>query len=479
MSDKSGDSRAPDFGRFTDRARRIVVLAQEEARMLNHDHIGTEHILLGLIHERDGVAAKALESLGISLDAVRQQVEEIIGRGQRTLSGHIPFTQRAKKVLQLSERASVQLDHHYIGTEHILLGLIRDSSAGGSGVEGVGVAGQVLDNLGVTNLDLIRAQVIRFIYGNSGEQQVATSNDSAAPVLSVPPVVNLDPSPSSALDHSGRNLTRAARHGRPDPVVGREREIERVMQVLSRHAVSSPVLVGAPGIGKTAIVHGLAARIAQGDVPLAFAGKKLFAVDPSEVARTAATQEDFDRRVTQILAESPGHGDVIVFFDDLRQGAGERFYFWSLLRSVLVRREAQIIGATTLEAYERLPGIGRALVPVPVTEPTVSHTVEILKSLCDRFATHHRISITEGALALTARLVAERLPDRRLPVKAIDLLDESASLAAMRGLPELDEALITETAATMLGVATDAATAPPLFPPEPMTEDDREIWAMS
>src|ERR1700759_4272884 len=292
------------FERFTDRARRVVVLAQEEARMLNHNYIGTEHILLGLIHEGEGVAAKALESLGISLDAVRQQVEEIIGQGQQAPSGHIPFTPRAKKVLELSLREALQLGHNYIGTEHILLGLIR---------EGDGVAAQVLVKLGA-DLNRVRQQVIQLLHGYQGKEPASGAGTSAESA----------PSTSLVLDQFGRNLTAAAREGKLDPVIGREKEIERVMQVLSRRTKNNPVLVGAPGVGKTAVVEGLAQKIVQGEVPETIKDKQLYTLDLGALVAGSRYRGDFEERLKKVLTEIRTRGDIILFIDQLHTlvGAG-------------------------------------------------------------------------------------------------------------------------------------------------------------
>ena len=289
------------FERFTDRARRVVVLAQEEARMLNHNYIGTEHILLGLIHEGEGVAAKALESLGISLDAVRQQVEEIIGQGQQAPSGHIPFTPRAKKVLELSLREALQLGHNYIGTEHILLGLIR---------EGEGVAAQVLVKLGA-DLNKVRQQVIQLLNGYQSKEPAGTAAEAT-------------PSTSLVLDQFGRNLTQAAREGKLDPVIGREKEIERLMQVLSRRTKNNPVLIGEPGVGKTAVVEGLAQAIVKGEVPETLKDKQLYTLDLGSLVAGSRYRGDFEERLKKVLKEIRTRGDIIMFIDEIHTlvGAG-------------------------------------------------------------------------------------------------------------------------------------------------------------
>ena len=418
------------FERFTDRARRVVVLAQEEARMLNHNYIGTEHILLGLIHEGEGVAAKALESLGISLEAVRQQVEEIIGQGQQAPSGHIPFTPRAKKVLELSLREALQLGHNYIGTEHILLGLIR---------EGDGVAAQVLVKLGA-DLNRVRQQVIQLLHGYQGKEPTSagTSAESA-------------PSTSLVLDQFGRNLTAAAREGKLDPVIGREKEIERVMQVLSRRTKNNPVLVGAPGVGKTAVVEGLAQKIVQGEVPETIKDKQLYTLDLGALVAGSRYRGDFEERLKKVLKEIRTRGDIILFIDEIHTlvGAGAAegaIDAASILKPMLARGELQTIGATTLDEYrkylEKDAALERRFQPIQVAEPTISHTIEILKGLRDRYEAHHRVSITDGALVASAQLADRYISDRFLPDKAIDLIDEAGSRMRIRRMtapPDLRE----------------------------------------
>ena len=418
------------FERFTDRARRVVVLAQEEARMLNHNYIGTEHILLGLIHEGEGVAAKALESLGISLDAVRQQVEEIIGQGQQAPSGHIPFTPRAKKVLELSLREALQLGHNYIGTEHILLGLIR---------EGEGVAAQVLVKLGA-DLNKVRQQVIQLLSGYQGKEP-ATSGGPAEGT----------PSTSLVLDQFGRNLTAAAREGKLDPVIGREKEIERVMQVLSRRTKNNPVLIGEPGVGKTAVVEGLAQNIVKGEVPETLKDKQLYTLDLGALVAGSRYRGDFEERLKKVLKEIRTRGDIILFIDEMHTlvGAGAAegaIDAASILKPMLARGELQTIGATTLDEYrkhvEKDAALERRFAPIQVQAPDVPHTVEILKGLRDRYESHHRVSITDGALEAAARLSDRYISDRQLPDKAIDLIDEAGSRLRIRRMtapPDLRE----------------------------------------
>jgi ATP-dependent Clp protease ATP-binding subunit ClpC len=403
------------FERFTDRARRVVVLAQEEARMLNHNYIGTEHILLGLIHEGEGVAAKGLEALGISLEGVRAQVEEIIGQGQQAPSGHIPFTPRAKKVLELSLREALQLGHNYIGTEHILLGLIR---------EGEGVAAQVLVKLGA-DLNRVRQQVIQLLSGYQGKEAVQTGGPAEG-----------TPSTSLVLDQFGRNLTQAAREGKLDPVIGRENEIERVMQVLSRRTKNNPVLIGEPGVGKTAVVEGLAQAIYKNDVPETLKDKQLYSLDLGALVAGSRYRGDFEERLKKVLKEIKTRGDIILFIDEIHTlvGAGAAegaIDAASILKPMLARGELQTIGATTLDEYrkhvEKDAALERRFQPIQVKEPSVAHTIEILKGLRDRYETHHRVSITDGALAAAANMADRYVSDRFLPDKAIDLIDEAGS----------------------------------------------------
>ena len=403
------------FERFTDRARRVVVLAQEEARMLNHNYIGTEHILLGLIHEGEGVAAKGLESLGISLEGVRAQVEEIIGQGQQAPSGHIPFTPRAKKVLELSLREALQLGHNYIGTEHILLGLIR---------EGEGVAAQVLVKLGA-DLNRVRQQVIQLLSGYQGKEAVSQGGPAEG-----------TPSTSLVLDQFGRNLTAAAREGKLDPVIGRDLEIERVMQILSRRTKNNPVLIGEPGVGKTAVVEGLAQAIAKNDVPETLKDKQLYSLDLGALVAGSRYRGDFEERLKKVLKEIKTRGDIIIFIDEIHTlvGAGAAegaIDAASILKPMLARGELQTIGATTLDEYrkhiEKDAALERRFQPIQVKEPSVAHTIEILKGLRDRYETHHRVSITDGALAAAANMADRYISDRFLPDKAIDLIDEAGS----------------------------------------------------
>lgn len=424
------------FERFTDRARRVVVLAQEEARMLNHNYIGTEHILLGLIHEGEGVAAKALESLGISLEAVRSQVEEIIGQGQQAPSGHIPFTPRAKKVLELSLREALQLGHNYIGTEHILLGLIR---------EGEGVAAQVLVKLGA-DLTRVRQQVIQLLSGYQGKEAEASGTPAGSGGREAG-----TPSSSTVLDQFGRNLTQAAMEGKLDPVVGRAKEVERIMQVLSRRTKNNPVLIGEPGVGKTAVVEGLAQAIVNNEVPETLKDKQLYSLDLGSLVAGSRYRGDFEERLKKVLKEINQRGDIILFIDEIHTlvGAGAAegaIDAASILKPKLARGELQTIGATTLEEYrkhiEKDAALERRFQPVQVPEPSVELSIEILKGLRDRYEAHHRVTITDSALAAAAQLADRYINDRFLPDKAIDLIDEAGArmrIKRMTAPPDLRE----------------------------------------
>ncbi len=409
-----------------------MVLAQEEARLLNHNYIGTEHILLGLIHEGEGVAAKALESLGISLQAVRDQVEEIIGQGGSSPSGHIPFTPRAKKVLELSLREALQLGHNYIGTEHILLGLIR---------EGEGVAAQVLTKLGA-DLSRVRQQVIQLLSGYSGsgadgpegsrkERASATTGGGSGDAASG----------SLVLDQFGRNLTQLAREKKLDPVIGRLREAERVMQVLSRRTKNNPVLVGEPGVGKTAIVEGLARSIAANEVPEPLRDKQLYTLDLGALVAGSRYRGDFEERLKKVLKEIKTRGDIILFIDELHTlvGAGAAegaIDAASILKPMLARGELQTIGATTLDEYrkhlEKDAALERRFQKIIVDEPAVPLTIEILKGLRERYEDHHKVTITDQALVAAANLADRYISDRHLPDKAIDLIDEAGSRLRLR-----------------------------------------------
>ena len=398
------------------------MLAQEEARLLNHSFIGTEHILLGLIHEGEGVAAKALESLGISLEAVREKVEETIGMAGTAPSGSPPFTPRAKKVLELSLREALQLGHSYIGTEHMLLGLVR---------EGEGVAATVLVSLGA-DLGRVRQQVIQLMSGNQGKESVGASQGSSS---------GDNPSGSPVLDQFGRNLTQLARDGKLDPVIGRAKEIERVMQVLSRRTKNNPVLIGEPGVGKTAIVEGLAQRIVSNEVPETLTGKQLYTLDLGALVAGSRYRGDFEERLKKVLKEIRTRGDIVLFIDEIHTlvGAGAAegaIDAASILKPMLARGELQTVGATTIDEYrkhlEKDAALERRFQPVKVDQPTVALTIDILKGLRDRYESHHAVSITDQALVAAANLADRYLADRYLPDKAIDLIDEAGSRLRIR-----------------------------------------------
>lgn len=422
------------FERFTDRARRVIVLAQEEARMLNHNYIGTEHILLGLIQEGEGVAAKALESMGISLEDVRGEVEAIIGHGTQPHNGHIPFTPRAKKVLELSLREGLQMGHKYIGTEFLLLGLIR---------EGEGVAAQVLTKLGA-DLPRVRQQVIQLLSGyegNQGDKPEASSGPVGAGTGAQNPGRQGpgnqgERSNSLVLDQFGRNLTQAAKDGKLDPVVGRESEIERIMQVLSRRTKNNPVLIGEPGVGKTAVVEGLALDIVNGKVPETLKDKQVYSLDLGSLVAGSRYRGDFEERLKKVLKEINQRGDIILFIDEIHTlvGAGAAegaIDAASLLKPKLARGELQTIGATTLDEYrkhiEKDAALERRFQPVQVDEPSMEDTVTILRGLRDKYEAHHRVSYTDEALKAAASLSDRYINDRFLPDKAVDLLDEAGA----------------------------------------------------
>ena len=432
------------FERFTDRARRVVVLAQDEARELNHNYIGTEHILLGLISEGDGVAAKALESMGISLDAVRSEVVDIIGRGAQPPSGHVPFTPRAKKVLEYSLREALQLGHKYIGTEHLLLGLIR---------EGEGVAAQVLVKLGA-DLPRVRQQVIQLLSGFQGDESDGGPEQRPVGATSGARVQEGNrQSGSLVLDQFGRNLTVAAREGKLDPVVGREKEIERIMQVLSRRTKNNPVLIGEPGVGKTAVVEGLALDIVNGKVPETLKDKQLYSLDLGSLVAGSRYRGDFEERLKKVLKEINQRGDIILFIDEIHTlvGAGAAegaIDAASILKPKLARGELQTIGATTLDEYrkhiEKDAALERRFQPVNVPEPSVDLTIEILRGVRDKYEAHHRISIADQALVAAATLSDRYINDRFLPDKAVDLIDEAGArmrikrMTAPADLQEID-----------------------------------------
>jgi ATP-dependent Clp protease ATP-binding subunit ClpC len=424
------------FERFTEKARRVVVYAQEEARMLNQNYIGTEHLLLGLIREQDGIAAKALESLSISLEDVHQQVEELIGRGTYVPTGHIPFTPRAKKVLELSLREALQLGHNYIGTEHILLGLIR---------EGEGVAAQVLLNLGA-DLEKVRSAVIQLLSGYYGGKQTEPGEDRRGG----------RGGENALLDEFGRNLTLAADEGKLDPVVGREQEIERVMQILSRRTKNNPVLIGEPGVGKTAVVEGLAQKIARDEVPETIRDKQLYTLDLAALVAGSKYRGEFEERLKKVIKEIRERGDIILFIDEMHTlvGAGAAegaIDAASIIKPALARGELQTIGATTLDEFrkyvEKDPALERRFQPIMVGEPSVEETKEILLGLRDRYEAHHRVSITDAAVDAAATLADRYISDRFLPDKAIDLIDEAGSkmrikmMTAPPGIREVEDRL--------------------------------------
>ena len=424
------------FERFTDRARRVIVLAQEEARGLKHNYIGTEHLLLGLIHEGDGVAAKALEMAGISLDEAQGAVIELIGEGEKPVEGHIPFTPRAKRVFELSFREALQLGHNYIGTEHLLLGLLK---------EGDGVAAQVLHKLNADPNE-VRKGVMSLLQGyhsQGDKESVGTGGQTMRE--------GRERGNSALLEQFGRNLTQQAREGKLDPVIGRSNEMERVMQVLSRRTKNNPVLIGEPGVGKTAVVEGLAQAIVRGDVPETIKGKQIYSLDMGSLVAGSRYRGDFEERLKKVLKEIKTRGDIIVFIDEIHTlvGAGAAegsIDAAQMLKPMLARGELQTIGATTLDEYrkhiEKDAALERRFQPVKVDEPTLEETIGILKGLRDRYEAHHKVIITDEAIEASASLADRYVSDRFLPDKAIDLMDEAGARLRIRRMtapPELRE----------------------------------------
>jgi len=409
---------ADRFDKFTERARRVLTLAQEEAQRFNHNYIGTEHLLLGLVREGDGVAAKVLANLGVELNKVRSAVEFIIGRGDRAVLGEIGLTPRAKKVIELAVDEARRLNHHYIGTEHLLLGLVR---------EGEGIAAGVLESLGV-NLERVRAETTRIL--SQSMPQGAGAGAGARSSTRTPTV-----------DQLGMDLTAAARAGKLDPVIGRSKEIERVVQILSRRTKNNPVLIGEPGVGKTAIAEGLAHRIVSGDVPETLQGKRLLTLDIGSLVAGTKYRGEFEERLKKVIEEIKSSGNCVLFIDELHMlvgaGAAEGAVdAANILKPSLARGELQCIGATTLDEYrkhiERDAALERRFQPILVEEPTVEETIEILRGVKERYEDHHKLTISDEALKTSAELAARYVSDRFLPDKAIDLVDEASSRVRIR-----------------------------------------------
>ncbi|MHB1538306.1 MAG: ATP-dependent Clp protease ATP-binding subunit [Solirubrobacteraceae bacterium] len=413
------------FERFTERARQVVVLAQEEARTLKHNYIGTEHILLGLLREEEGLAARVLESLDITVERVRAQVVRIVGSGEEVTSGQIPFTPRAKKVLELALREALSLGHNYIGTEHILLGLVRENE---------GVAARILLDFDADS-EKIRNEVIRMLSGPGGRRQ--------GPAGATPGAGGEGKKSSKLLDQFGRNLTKLATEGKLDPVVGRETEIERIMQILSRRTKNNPVLVGEPGVGKTAVVEGLAQRITSGEVPELLRNRQIYTLDLAALVAGSKYRGEFEERLKKVMKEITQRGDIILFIDELHNlvGAGAAegaIDAASILKPALARGELQTIGATTLDEYrkylERDSALERRFQQIRVEEPSIDQSVEILKGLRERYEQHHKVKITDEALKAAGELSYRYISDRFLPDKAIDVIDEAASRMRIKSM---------------------------------------------
>ena len=411
------------FERFTERARQVVVLAQDEARALKHNYIGTEHILLGLLREEEGLAARVLDQLDITVEEVRAQVARIVGQGDEVTTGQIPFTPRAKKVLELALREALSLGHNYIGTEHILLGLVRENE---------GVAARILLDFDA-DAEKIRNEIIRMLSGPGRRSGGAAQGGQAA---SGSAQTGEAKKSSKLLDQFGRNLTKLATEGKLDPVVGRQNEIERVMQILSRRSKNNPVLIGEPGVGKTAVVEGLAQRISSNQVPELLRQKQIYTLDLAALVAGSKYRGEFEERLKKVMKEIQQRGDIILFIDELHNlvGAGAAegaIDAASILKPALARGELQTIGATTLDEYrkylERDSALERRFQQIRVEEPSVDDTVQILRGLRDRYEAHHRVHITDLALEASAELSARYIQDRHLPDKAIDLIDEAAS----------------------------------------------------
>jgi ATP-dependent Clp protease ATP-binding subunit ClpC len=409
------------FERFTERARQVVVLAQDEARALKHNYIGTEHILLGLLREEEGLAARVLESLDITVEEVRAQVARIVGQGDEVTTGQIPFTPRAKKVLELALREALSLGHNYIGTEHILLGLVRENE---------GVAARILLDFDA-DAEKIRNEIIRMLSG-PGRRQAGAGGPAGEKSKS-----------SKLLDQFGRNLTKQAQEGKLDPVVGRQTEIERLMQILARRQKNNPVLIGEPGVGKTAVVEGLATRISSNQVPEILKGKQIYTLDLAALVAGSKYRGEFEERLKKVMKEIMQRGDIILFIDELHNlvGAGAAegaIDAASILKPALARGELQTIGATTLDEYrkylERDAALERRFQQVRVEEPSVDDTVQILRGLRDRYEAHHRVTITDDALTAASELSDRYIQDRHLPDKAIDLIDEAASRLRIKSM---------------------------------------------